>query len=323
MNIGAHLWTLGPRIAHAVRPAPAPLARPWNTFLEDRKVGLLRITGEIRELPDAPAIVVVVHGLGGSSSSHYASRAAWAVEQAGLSCLRVNLRGADGRGEDLYHAGLTDDLDFVLGAPEIARYETVLLLGFSLGGHVVLRYASRDPDPRVKATAAVSPPLDLARSADAFDRSDRWLYRRYVLGSLKQDYAAIAARGRAPRPFKEVRGVRYLREWDEVTVVPRFGFDDADDYYRQASVGPYLGDLRTPALLVSAEGDPMVPAETLRPVLDGSYPHLEVCWVDRGGHVSFPRDLDLELGLPVNGVEAQVVGWLSRRAVESDSSSCS
>jgi predicted alpha/beta-fold hydrolase len=277
-------------------------------------MGLLRITGELRELPDVRAIVVIVHGLGGSSGSHYATRAAWAAERAGLSCLRVNLRGADGRGEDLYHAGLTDDLDHILAAPELAHYEAVHLLGYSLGGHVVLRYGSRDPDSRVRAIAAVSPPLDLAVSADAFDKNERWLYRRYVLGSLKEAYATLAARGRAPCPYKQIRGIRYLREWDEATVVPRFGFANADDYYRQASVAKSLGDLHTPALLVTAAGDPMVPAETLRPVLNGSFPALEVCWVDRGGHASFPRDIDLELGLPATGVESQVIGWLEQRA---------
>ncbi|HYX26408.1 MAG TPA: hypothetical protein VFC23_19800, partial [Thermoanaerobaculia bacterium] len=83
-------------------------------------------------------------------------------------------------------------------------------------------------------------------------------------------------------------------------------------YYARASVAPRLGDLRVPALLLSSEGDPMVPARPVRAVLAGGAPGLEVRWVAGGGHVAFPRRLDVGLGEGI-GVDTQVLGWLRAR----------
>ncbi|MDX1504009.1 MAG: alpha/beta hydrolase, partial [Thermoanaerobaculia bacterium] len=81
-------------------------------------------------------LLVVVHGLGGCAESFYARRAAAAAEGAGVGCLRLNLRGADERGEDIYHAGLWSDLAAVVESPAFDGYERLLVLGYSLGGHL-------------------------------------------------------------------------------------------------------------------------------------------------------------------------------------------
>src|SRR6185436_15956713 len=130
----SHLWTLGPRLAHAVRPPRVPDSLPWETVVQDPQVGPVRLTGRLRELP-GDELLVLVHGLGGSSTSVYMLQGAEAAEAAGLSCLRVNLRGADRLGEDFYHAGLTADLHGAVASPEVARYRRIYVLGYSLGGH--------------------------------------------------------------------------------------------------------------------------------------------------------------------------------------------
>ena len=93
--------------------------------------------------------------------SRYARVGAGEALAAGMSCLRLNLRGADLEGEDFYHAGLTADLHAALADPALERYERVHLLGYSLGGHVVLRWATESGDARVRSVAAICPPLDL------------------------------------------------------------------------------------------------------------------------------------------------------------------
>ena len=85
-------------------------------------------------------------------------RGAAAAEMAGLSCLRMNLRGSDRMGEDYYHGGLTVDLHAALASSEAQRYRRIYLLGYSLGGHVVLRLATEPADPRLVAVAAVCAP---------------------------------------------------------------------------------------------------------------------------------------------------------------------
>jgi hypothetical protein len=237
--------------------------------------------------------------------------AARAIVDAGMSYLLFEPRGSDLRGEDLYHAGLTADLGAAMASPELRSYPSIHLLGYSLGGHMALRYATLDPDPRVGSVAAVCSPLDLRAAQEAFDKPARWLYRQYILGRLRRLYRPIAARRDLASTLEEVVAVRSLREWDRLTVVPRFGFTDPDDYYTQMSVSKRLDRLAIPALLVASQGDPMVPPEALLPVLAQGAGRLRVEWVDGGGHVSFPDHVDLGLSGP-KGLEGQVVSWLQQ-----------
>jgi uncharacterized protein len=313
MDLSPHLWTIAPRLRHSLRPLPTPPARPWQRAVDDPQAGTIQLSGLWREVPAAAGeeaeALVVVHGLGGCTESHYMLRAARAAEAAGLSCLRLNLRGSDRRGEDYYHAGLTADLHAALAAPELARYRRLYVLGYSVGGHLALRFAIEPGDPRLVAVAALCAPLDLALSAATFDSPGLWLYRRYVLGNVKRIYQAVARRRPVPLPLAEALRIRSLYDWDDRVVAPRHGFAGAADYYTRVSVGPQLAELRVPALFVAALKDPMVPAATLRPALARELPRLTVRWLAEGGHVAFPPRADLGLG-EEPGVEEQVIGWL-------------
>lgn len=311
-----HLWTIAPRLGHALRPSRAPEARPWETVIEDPKIGPVRLTGRLREAPGSEELLVLVHGLGGCTDSHYMIRGALAAEAAGLSCLRVNLRGADRLGEDYYHAGLTADLHAALASADLERYRRIHVLGYSLGGHVVLRLATEPGDPRLAAVAAVCSPVDLTLSAGEIDAPGLTLYRRYLLRSLAAIYLAVAARRPAaslPFPVERLGEIRLIRQWDDKIVAPRHGFAGAADYYARASVAPRLRDLRVPALLLNSDCDPMVPARGVRPALETVSPRLRVAWV-RGGHVAFSRRLNIGLGGlgGGEGMDAQVIGWLRR-----------
>ncbi len=310
LDLRPHLWTLSPRIAHAVRPQRAPEARPWETVVDDPQVGPVRLTGLLRER-STDELLILVHGLGGSTDSHYMVRGAEAADGAGLSCLRLNLRGADRLGEDYYHAGLTADVHAALAS--LPGYRKVYVLGYSLGGHVTLRLATEDLDPRVAAVAAVCAPLDLALAEVEIDAPGFGLYRWYLIRSLSDIYRAVAARRPVPYPVERLGEIRLIREWDDRIVAPRHGFNGAADYYARASVAPRLPDLRIPALLLNSECDPMVPARAVRPGLEKASPKLKVAWV-RAGHVAFPRGLDAGLSEGI-GMDAQVIGWL-RSAVK-------
>ena len=310
MSLAGHAWTVIPHLLADRSPVADNGSRPWTTEIDDPRVGKVCLGGRLFEPPEAEALLVAVHGLGGSAASSYMLKAARAAHAAGLATLRLSLRGADGSGEDVYNAALTADLRAALASPEASRYGAVVVLGFSLGGHLALRFATEQPDPRLAAVAAVCAPLDLASCLAAIDAPSRFLYRRYLLARLRRTAAAVAARGRLPASMRELRRVRTIREWDRLVVVPRFGFASPEDYYTKSSVAPHLGSLAVPALLVAAANDPMVPAAALRPWLEDAA-RLEVRWVARGGHLSFPRSLELgEPGPP--GIDGQVVAWLGR-----------
>jgi predicted alpha/beta-fold hydrolase len=312
VNLAGHLWTIAPRLRHAVRPFGCPESSAWETSVDDPQFGSLRLTGRLREVPGCEEVLVLVHGLGGCIDSHYMPRGAAAAEAAGLSCLRLNLRGSDRRGEDYYHAGLTADLHAALASPELERYRRIYVLGYSMGGHVVLRLATEDADPRLTAVAAVWAPVDQARSQQEIDAPAYWVYRHYLLGNLKRLYTAVAARRPVPYPVERLDEIRTFLQFDNHLIAPRHGFANAADYYTRASVAPRLPDLKVPALLVNSELDPMVPARSVRPALEGASPNLRVAWLRGGGHVAFPRTLDTGLGLGA-GVNAQVIGWLRGR----------
>ena len=306
-GLSGHGWTIGVWLRYTVRPDVAPPSSEWAVVAEDPKVGPVRLTGRLRH-EDSKRLAVLVHGLGGDVDAPYMIAGARAASRAGLGCLRLNLRGADWRGEDFYHAGLTADLHAAVSSEELARYEELFVLGYSLGGHVTLRYATDGPDARVAAVAAVSPPLDLDLSARSFDRSSCDIYRRNVLAGLKEIYANVARRRPVPTPMAEVRRIRKIREWDDRVVAPRYGFRDAEHYYRSVSVAPRFGEIPLRSMVVFAKNDPMVPASAVAATAERCGSRTAVKWVERGGHMAFPSDLDLGQGGDL-GLEGQIMSW--------------
>ncbi len=293
MGLAAHLWTIWPNVSDALWRTRAPAGLPWETTLQDPLHGAVRLTGELRLAAASPGLVVVVPGLGGNAGSVYVRRAVRDLRRAGWSSLVVPPRGADLQGEGLYHAALTADLHAAVGSAEARRFERVFVLGFSLGGHLALRFAADPPPSQVRAVAAVCAPIDLFAAQRHLDRASSWPYRRHILRGLKQIYRASARRGNAPTPLREVLAVRTLHAWDACTVVPRFGFRDVADYYARASAATALPHLNVPALMLQAEADPMVRASDVRRALPAQTPHLRVEWIAAGGHVGFPERVRL------------------------------
>ena len=289
--------------------------------MEDARVGRVALAGRLRR-GDPGRAAILLHGLGGSAESAYLAPIERALGARGWTTLRLHLRGADGSGADLYHAGFTADLPHVLSAPPFGDADEIALVGISLGGHVALRFAAEGAAPRVAAVAAVCAPLDLELGARALDAPAAWLYRRHVLRGLNEVYRRVAERRAVPVPYERVRRARGIREWDGLAVVPRFGFASAEDYYARASVAPLLAGIRIPAWIVVSEADPMVPPETVRPALARVSPSTEVTWTRRGGHVGFPADVDLGRG-GEPGLAAQLASWLETAAAGSSLSGSS
>ena len=309
MRPGAHLRTILPTLWAKVWSPPEPHGtRDWRGTVQDPAHGELPLGGRYHPVPGGDALVVIVHGLGGSPDSFYTVRAARAAAAKGYSSLRLALRGSDGLAADIYHAGLTDDLVAAIGAPEFARYKSIFVLGYSMGGNQTLVLASQHPPPRVRAVAAACAPVDLGASGRHLDESSRVIYRQWILRSLKQHYASVESRREVAVPSAEIAALNTFREWDAQTVVPRFGFSDVDSYYEFASAKKRLSELTLPSLLVMTEDDPIVAADACRPVLAEPPAALDLRWLEHGGHLGFPKGLDLGFSAPL-GFETQVMAF--------------
>ena len=290
-TVAGHVWTVLPHLQAQLGTlvsGPSPgVEGPWSTNVVDPQVGSVRLTGRLRVCEGADTVAIVLHGLGGSAESGYCRAIERAITSAGWSCLRVNLRGADRLGGDLYHAGLASDLAAIIDSDLLAGYRRVFLIGFSLGGHVAL-WHGLDPDPRVAGITAICSPMDLGAGARSLDQPRSLLYRRHVLRELKRSYRQVARRSEVPTEPRVVDRVTTIRQWDAATVVPRFGFADVEDYWGTASVGSRLPALKVRALYVGAPSDPMVPASTVRPSLDAARGLVTQRWLEGAGHVGFP-----------------------------------
>ncbi len=309
--LGGHAWTVLADAKHRIRPITPPPSEPWSQQVSDEQAGTVRLGGRWSAYPGSRTAVLIVHGLGGSSQSGYCIALAAAAARRGWSSLRIDLRGADGSGEDIYHAGMYEDLVAALASPALSGQDIVYVVGVSLGGHVSLRLAHVAAN-RIGGVVAVSAPLDLAASCASIDRRRAWLYRQIVLRSLKTSYAEVARRHgagpRVPAPAPAADRIGTIWSWDDEVVVPRHGFDDVEHYHRSMSVGPQLSSLHIPALYVGSPYDPMVPGHAVQPSLRAAGDALRVVMLPRGGHVGLPAPAlvaDAPATLP-----DQLLAWL-------------
>lgn len=306
-----HFWTVAPYVAGSVRSPHCPPARRWTTTIENEFGTPVVHTGKFRS-GERDTLVVVLHGMGGGVDRSYCVAAAGAAAEAQFPCLRLALRGADGEGRDFHHAGFVDDLKVIFERKPCSEYDRIALMGYSLGGHVALTAAGRAISDRLQCVVAICSPLDLKACQEAIDEPTAWPYRRHLLRGLKETYPTAASGFEGATPVERIEEVTTLREWDSLTVVPRFGFRDVDHYYESQSVGPKLSALEIPGLFVGSPGDPMVPGDSLRGWLADAGSRFEVRWVRDGGHVYFPPHVDLGIDAP-EGVEHQVMGWIAEQ----------
>jgi len=241
----------------------------------------------------APA-VVLVHGLEGSSESHYMLGTAEKAWRAGFSAVRMNVRNCGGTERlcaTLYHSGLSSDVGAV--AEWLAREEGVRkihLAGFSMGGNQVLKLAGEwgaDAPREVASFATVCPSLELGRCADAIDLPENRLYQWNFMRGLK---ARLRRKARLfPHLFRTdtLRGVRTMRQFDDAVTGPYCGFGNADRYYRTASALQFVARIARPTLIVMAQDDPFIPFESFNdPALRGN-PNLTLLAPAQGGHCGF------------------------------------
>jgi predicted alpha/beta-fold hydrolase len=267
--------------------------------------------------PDAP-LLVLFHGLEGSSASQYAVAFADFASSRGLAFAVPHFRGCSGElnlAPRAYHSGDFQEIDWVLkrfAAESPGR--PLLAVGVSLGGNALLRWAGEmghSAGQTVRAVAAVCSPLDLAAGGHAIGRGfNRLVYTRLFLSTMVPK--ALKKLEQHPGLFdrEALLAARDLYAFDNLFTAPLHGFKNTDDYWARASAKPVLGDIRVPALALNALNDPFVPAASLPGRADAG-DHVTLWQPAAGGHVGFPVS-DGAWGLPghVRAMPEAVGDWL-------------
>ena len=265
--------------------------------------------------PGAARHLVLFHGLEGSSDSQYAQAFAGLARQRGWAYSVPNFRGCSGElnlAPRAYHSGDFEEIGWILARLRARATAPLLVVGISLGGNALLRWAEESGEAAAAtagAVAAVCSPIDLAAAGRAIDRGFNWLvYSRMFLRTMKP--RALAKWQQHPGLFDRERlaAARTLFEFDNVFTAPLHGYRDTPDYWSRASAKPHLARIRIPALVLNARNDPFVPADSL-PAQSHVGAHVTLWQPAQGGHVGFPQ------GHPpghVMTMPAAVADWLAR-----------
>ena len=246
--------------------------------------------GKAKNVP----VVIIVHGLEGSSDSNYMKGIAEKAFARGFHAIRMNQRNCGGSEKltpTLYNSGMSNDYRAVL--EELAMvdgFEQIFFVGYSMGGNLVLKMVGElgDSAPAaLRGICAVCPALDLAACADALERKDNFFYQRHFVNNLMARYAKkqklfpdrYSANGFGP--------VRTIREFDDVITAPNFGYRDAQEYYEAASAKQVLDKIKVPTLLITSEDDPFVPYVSFLALKPERNSAVRFVATRHGGHCGF------------------------------------
>lgn len=327
MNYRAPQWLPG---GHAQTIWPALYARRrWGRALPLQRERWLTPDGDFVDVDKQHAshasrpLVVLFHGLEGSSQSHYAQAFADWAAQHDVNLALPHFRGCSGElnhAPRAYHSGDHQEVDWLL---QRLRHEHqqrggqhLVAAGVSLGGNALMRWAAEhglQAKLKADAVASVCSPLDLVQSGHAIGEGfNRQVYTRMFLRTMKPK--ALAKLTQHPGLFDRQRlmAARDLYEFDNVFTAPLHGFQNTDDYWARASAKPLMKNIAIPALALNALNDPFVPAHSLPQPSDVSA-SVTLWQPAQGGHVGFAQG-----GWPghVRGLPDAVGSWLLQAGVQ-------
>ena len=280
---------------------PGPhLQTIWPTLIK-RKV-IIPFTRERFELKDGDfvdlfwcgkgnsPILLILHGLEGSSQSHYVFGLAQAMVNRGWRAVAMEFRGCSQDPNRLtrrYHSGDTGDMEEVLLAIQQREPNTPLCaVGFSLGGNVLLKWLGESDNQPIKAAAAISVPFELAQVSSQFDKGFSKIYRYQFLKSLKKSAKKIVGIEKTGIDLTVLNQIKSLKDFDRLITAPLHGFIDDTDYYQRCSSRAFLSTIKIPTLILHAKDDPFIAADCI-PNSDELSPFVKLELQEQGGHLGF------------------------------------
>lgn len=299
---------------HATFPAYKPPAWLYNGHLQTiipsvfRKVEIVPYQRERIKTSDGDfldidwltngsnRLIIVSHGLEGDSQRAYVKGMARAFYSNNWDVLAWNFRGCSGEMNELvrfYHSGDTHDLNYVINyALDHKDYKEILLVGFSLGGNITLKFlgeSAGELQKEIVGAVTFSVPLDLHTSCLQISRRSNFLYSYRFLRHLKRKIKAKSKIMPDQLTIEHFARIKTLTDFDNLYTAPIHGFKDAISYYENSSSLPYLASISIPTLIINAKNDPFLSSECYPEFInrDSKFVKFEV--PAEGGHCGFPE----------------------------------
>lgn len=282
-----HVQTIMPRFFrpfHHTRYQLEQLDTPDGDFIE--------LAWSLPHNETAP-LAVVLHGLEGNINSFYAKGMMKALKKQGFAVVLMHFRNCSTEVNRLpraYHSGDTADLSFFINhLKQLYPNRPLVAVGFSLGGNVLAKYLGEQQQQcPLSAAALVSAPYDLSASSDVIRKSLGKIYQKYLLDRMKKSMQRKLPQIKQQISITtdQLMEIDDLLEFDNQLTAPLHGFENAHDYYRQASAMPYLKHVAVPTLIIHAKDDPMLSIKAVPSRQDVSE-HVTLRISEKGGHVGF------------------------------------
>ncbi len=239
-------------------------------------------------------LMILCHGLEGSSESQYMQGMAKAIHERGFDVLAINFRSCSGemnRKLKMYHHGDISDLTTVLNrVVSELRFERIFLCGFSLGGNVILKYLGTlgsSVPPTVLGGVAISVPCDLASSSVALDRWDNYLYTRRFRRSLLKKFKLKEERFPGTLDLSIYHQIGKWSDFDNTYTTKLTPFATAEEYYEQGSAKNFIHGIKVPTLILNAQNDPFLTQKSYPTTLCRGHKFVHLEMPTTGGHVGF------------------------------------
>lgn len=303
LQFNGHLQTIFPAIFRNVK----------NVVYERERITLS--DGDFIDLDwidnKSKKLVFLAHGLEGNSERHYIKGMAKAFDSLKYDVLAWNSRSCSGemnKAMRLYNHGEIGDIHEVIQhALSLKDYEEVILIGFSMGGNIILKYLGvhKNTIPKsIKKAIAFSSPTDLVTSVKLLDEPQSRFYKKRFLKKLKEKIRVKANQFPDVIDFDNFAKIKSWRDFDDFFTVPLNGFKDADDFYFQGSARNFMTGTTIPTLIVNALNDPIITPECSPKELCKDHKYLVLETPSTGGHVGFMTKYSRE------------ISWAEHRAIE-------
>lgn len=283
---------------HLQTIAPVFGVKRDNTLYQTEKLELA--DGDFLELDwirnGSDKLMILFHGLEGNSRSHYVQQMAQHFSRLGWDILAMHARSCGremNRLPVLYHGGATDDINIVVNT-YAEQYNSLVLVGFSLGANMSLNFVARHHTPsNLRAIAAFSAPCDLQKSEQVIDRLVNRIYSRNFLHKLKNKIRKLENRHPGIFDLNKLDQIISVQAFSENFTAPFSGFSSLDDFYNSGSSLDSLTKIRIPTLLVNAKNDPFLSDTSYPLALARTSDYLFFDMPKQGGHTAFPISTEI------------------------------